>query len=219
MSIEENKSVVKKDSAFIQKAMNQIAATNKILSEIAEKIPKEYFEKAESYFSNDDYSEALKWYSKAIDLKPDFTIAYCKRGYSKSLMKDYQNAIIDFNIALKLKSDYADAYLGRGNANSNIMDYKSCVEDYTELVKLVPDYVQIYQNLGLIKSLNFKDYKGAIIDFDMVIRIDPKFVDTYFYRGLSKKRLGDDDGACIDWNKAKVLGHIEAAELIEKYCK
>jgi len=218
MSIEENKSLVKKDSAFVQRAMNQISATNKILANIAEKLPKEYFEKGEFYFNKNDYKEAIKWYSKALDLKPEFIIAYCKRGYSKALTDDFQNSIIDFDMALKLKADYADAYLGRGNANLEIKDYKSCVEDYTELIKLVPGFTQIHKNLGLIKSRIFKDFEGAIMEFDVVIQHDPGDAEVYLDRGASKINLGDSKGACIDWHKAKELGKIEAADLIEKFC-
>src|SRR5690348_8406305 len=111
MNKELNNSLAKIDSTSLQVAMNQIASTNKILANIAEKRPKEYFEKGEYYFDKQQYLEAIEWYTKAIDLKPDFVVAYCKRGYSKSLMKDYNNAISDFSTSLKLKPDYEDAYL------------------------------------------------------------------------------------------------------------
>jgi hypothetical protein len=35
--------------------------------------------------------------------------------------------------------------------------------------------------------------------------------ELYYYRGLSKYKIGDKEGACLDWS--------EAGELIKEYCQ
>jgi len=37
-------------------------------------------------------------------------------------------------------------------------------------------------------------------------------------RGISKKNIGDMQGACSDWKEAVSLGHNDAGKLARKYC-
>ena len=43
--------------------------------------------------------------------------------------------------------------------------------------------------------------------------------DAFFTRGMAKIKLGDKNGACLDWKEAGENGNIQAAGMINKYCK
>src|SRR5208283_2227106 len=59
-----------------------------------------------------DWDGAIADYTKAIDLKPDFAIAYCSRGSAEAMKGEWDGAIADYTKALKLKPDLAEAYYG-----------------------------------------------------------------------------------------------------------
>ena len=61
--------------------------------------------------------------------------------------------------------------------------------------------------------------KGALEDFNKAIELKADYADAFVNRGKAKSNLGDNDGACEDWQKAYKFGLEEARDLIAKYCK
>jgi tetratricopeptide (TPR) repeat protein len=75
----------------------------------------DYFAIAYNCFGKKDYDCAARNYSKAIELKPDYTEAYINRGVTYKAKGDIDLAIKDYSKAIELKPDYAVAYYNRGN--------------------------------------------------------------------------------------------------------
>ncbi len=61
-----------------------------------------------------DYAEAIKDFTKAIEVAPNFYQAYYNRGYCYELMDDKRNALSDYNSSLNLNPDFSLAALGKG---------------------------------------------------------------------------------------------------------
>ena len=59
------------------------------------------------------YAESLQDFDNAIQLDPDFALAYYNRGVSYHYLDQYQNAIADYTKAIQLDPDYALNYLLR----------------------------------------------------------------------------------------------------------
>ena len=57
-----------------------------------------------------------------------------------------------------------------------------------------------------------KDYQGAIADYNKAIEINPQYALAFANRGDSKRRLGKEKDACIDYKKAASLGYQKAAQ-------
>ncbi|MFB5568868.1 tetratricopeptide repeat protein, partial [Bacillus cereus] len=60
--------------------------------------------------------EAIRDYTKAMELKSDYAFAYNNRGNALKSKGNVEEAIRDYTKAMELKSDYAFAYNNRGNA-------------------------------------------------------------------------------------------------------
>jgi len=60
------------------------------------------------------FSEAIEYFNKAIELKPNYAMAYYGRGNAKSGNSDYEGAILDFDKAIKINPDFGDTYFCRG---------------------------------------------------------------------------------------------------------
>ena len=61
--------------------------------------------------------------------------------------------------------------------------------------------------------------KRALQHFDQGLVYVPDSKPLLFLRGLTRYQLGDDEGACRDWNRIKSLGGIEADGWVENYCE
>ena len=61
-----------------------------------------------------DFDEAIRFYSKAISLKPDSAALFYVRGRAYTEKELFDNAISDFTRAIALKPAYAEAYNHRG---------------------------------------------------------------------------------------------------------
>jgi len=148
-----------------------------------------------------DYQGAIADYNQAINIKPDYALAYNNRGNAKSDLGDYQGAIADYNQAINIKPDYADAYYNRGIAKSDLGDYQGAIADYNQAINIKPDDADAYLNRGVAKY-NLGDKQGAIADYNQAINIKPDYADAYNNRGIAKKNLGDKQGAIADYNQA-----------------
>lgn len=78
-----------------------------------------YFGKAEKFYSQREWDRATKFYDKAINLKPDWAVAYENRGMAKFQAEDYQGAIEDFDKTRKLdptRTDAVDKFMDEAKA-------------------------------------------------------------------------------------------------------
>lgn len=57
------------------------------------------------YFNNSDYDAAIQEYSKAIELVPDYPLAYIDRGIMYSQLRRFDDALADIDQAIDLVGD------------------------------------------------------------------------------------------------------------------
>ncbi|MDB9394841.1 tetratricopeptide repeat protein, partial [Microcystis aeruginosa] len=103
-----------------------------------------------------DYQGAIADYNQAINIKPDYALAYNNRGNAKYDLGDYQGAIADYNQAINIKPDYALAYYNRGIAKYDLGDYQGAIADYNQAAQLYSqqDNMEMYlKALDNIKNL------------------------------------------------------------------
>ena len=60
-----------------------------------------------------NYNGAIKLFSEAIELKPDWSWPYNNRGIAYYYLKQYERALRDFNKALEINPNYTNAKIGR----------------------------------------------------------------------------------------------------------
>ena len=133
---------------------------------------------------------AIADYTKAIKLKPDFILAYFRRGMAYSTSTgDNDNAIADFTQVIQLDADnaYPGAYFARGLAYDNKKNYKRAIEDVTKMIELKPNYAEAYNRRGMA-YFGMDDYNRAIENFTRAIELD---YDAYFMRAHSLNVIGD----------------------------
>jgi len=150
------------------------------------------------------FTECLPFLNRAIELNPDYAIAFSSRGYVYVELKQYERAIPDFDRAIALDPNDAAAYHNRGIAYRNLKQYEQAIADYDRAIALDPNDAAAYHNRG-IAYRNLKQYEQAIADYDRVIALDPNYARAYRNRGMVYGNLKQYERAITDYDRAIAL--------------
>lgn len=149
--------------------------------------------------------KAIRDYSSAIRLDPDFAIAHNNRGYAFNDVGLYRQAVADFTQAILLKPEYADAFNNRGIAHAQLGDLDGAVSDYSQAIRLKPTLYQAHNNRGYA-LFNLGRFAASARDLEVIIRVAPNNMFTAIWHHLAIYR-SDGDGA------AALREHSAAADL------
>ena len=148
-----------------------------------------------------EYENAILSYEKAINLKPDYAIAYYNRGCVNTKLGESERAIADYSKAIELKPDYAEAYNNRGCTYDDLGESEKAIADYSKAVELKPDYADAYYNRGCANS-KLGESEKAIADYSKAIELKPGHAEAYNNRGYTYSRIGESEKAIADYSKA-----------------
>jgi tetratricopeptide (TPR) repeat protein len=124
-----------------------------------------------------DFDAAIKDYSSALAIAPQFVEAYVNRGQAKQSRQDWAGAISDYSEALRLKPE-AGTYFARASAREIKGDLEGAIADYTRTLELDPNSAQAYVNRAAIETMLGKKIE-ADRDFESAFKIDPNLRAQY----------------------------------------
>jgi tetratricopeptide (TPR) repeat protein/DNA-directed RNA polymerase subunit RPC12/RpoP len=153
------------------------------------------------YGNKGNWDAAIGEISRALEINPDYAIAYNERGINYGKKGFYDRAIEDFNKALQINPRYAVAYYNRGFVYDEKDFYDQAITDYSRALEINQEYAKAYCNRGI--SYGKKGfYDKAIDDFSKALKINPEFAEAYCSRGHAFYLNGLYDQAIVDYNKA-----------------
>uniref|UniRef100_A0A8D2L8S0 Tetratricopeptide repeat domain 6 n=1 Tax=Varanus komodoensis TaxID=61221 RepID=A0A8D2L8S0_VARKO len=127
-----------------------------------------YFNAANIYLLNRQFSQANKYYSQALRLDPKNESAFLNRAITNTLLKNFEDAKEDFEKAVCLSPFSAAIYFNKANLYSTLQQYEQAEEDISKALSIQPYDALMYKlradirgKLGLIKEA-IADYKKAI---------------------------------------------------------
>lgn len=112
----------------------------------------------------------------------------------------------------------SNRYYDAGIVKANAKDYKNAIIDFTKVIEITPNYAPAYFNRAIL-LVELHDYKSAIVDYNKTAELDSQYNQVYLLRGYAKHKSGDKNGACMDFELAKVFGNSLADEYYKTYCK
>lgn len=160
------------------------------------------------------YREAIEYFTKAVELKPDYAAAYNNRGAAYEKTGNPRQAIEDYTRAIELKGN-ALPYVNRGIAYGNIGNYQQGIKDCSKAIELKPDYAEGYKCRGF-SFLKSGNSQGAIEDYTRAIELKPGLAEAYFGRGLAYYQSGKSRENILDYQRAARLGYKRAQDLLLK---
>jgi len=170
-----------------------------------------WYEKANSV---DTLALKIEYYTKAIELDPEYAYFYFCRGNIYSDLGEYQIAINDYTKVTEFNPKNANAYSNRGGAYVNLGQNQKAIGDCTKAIELDPKNSLAYSNRGGAYA-NLGQNQKAIGDCTKAIELDPKNSLAYYNRGNVyiileeyQKAIGDCTKAIeLDPKNAKAYGN------------
>jgi tetratricopeptide (TPR) repeat protein len=148
-----------------------------------------------------DRAGAMADYNRAIELDPNYALAYHNRGNVRAKEGDLAGAMADYTLAIELDSNLAVSYHNRGLARAEEGDRAGAMADYNRAIELDPTLAPAYHYRGLARAEE-GDLAGAIADYTRAIELDPTLAPAYHGRGTARAEEGDQAGAIADYSRA-----------------
>ncbi len=180
-----------------------------LIGSCAAKKEAHYIQLGKQEMANQRVDEAVKLFTKAIQLNPANAEAFFLRGLSHNFMKDYAPAIADFNRAEELQYSDSKLYTLRAYAHGMTGKNEFALQDLNKAIAMDPEaYAGNYYNRAMLYNTLQKP-DSAVADLNSYLNIaeDPY---AYFQRGKIVLSKGDLTKACEDFKKAVSLGNTDA---------
>lgn len=116
-----------------------------------EKTAKTYNDSAMAMIEIEDYSAAIKYFTKVIEIDPRYADAYYNRGGCKAQVNNHHGAIDDFDKAIALKEGDPDAYYNRGLSKYQLGIWRGALADFSKTMQIAPEYYEVYIDIGYCK--------------------------------------------------------------------
>ncbi len=169
--------------------------------------------------ATDSRQEKIEYFTKAIELDPQYLNAYIERGdeynslgmlaqSDKMIEDDVFLAILDYTMAFKIDPTSYRALNGRAHAFMNLGKLDSAIKDMTKVIEIQPKKSPIgYVNRGTVFAESGK-YAEAIIDFSKAIELDPNNAFCYYKRGNAYYLNNNFEAAIRDYSTAIRLNGV-----------
>lgn len=108
-----------------------------------------------------DLESAKSDYSRAIDVKSDFTDALFNRGFTRSILGEYAASLPDIDEAIRQNPGDATLYNLRGNVNTLFGKYWDALEDFDRAIDIDPRYSEAVYNRGITRILSYQSIDGC----------------------------------------------------------
>ncbi len=144
---------------------------------------------------------ALEDLAMAIKVKPDFSLAFSKKGLIEAAGGDFKSALADLDKALSLNGENLEALVQRGIIKNKMKKHKEAIDDFNVALDIKPSCAEAW--IYRAKSHNdIGDYQMAMIDFSKAIHLDSTHYELFKFRGNTEFQIQDFKSALEDYNKA-----------------
>lgn len=142
-----------------------------------------YHKRGDDFFDDDNFEAAIPEFTKALQLNPNDSLAYVRRGFSYNYLGDIESAFKDYNSALK------------ANPSLKNEEYITCVfyrtgDDPNTIIDKCTETINKYKGFSLAyfkRGIAYRDidnYEQALRDYSEAIRLYPKFGYAYNSRAV-----------------------------------
>ncbi len=160
----------------------------------------------ENQINKNLYNHAIKDFSKALAINPNYVDALINRGSAYTQLGRFNDALMDFNHALKFEKKDAELYNKRGEVFIQNNMHDQAIKDFTAAVVLNPLFSDAYLNRGRAYSEKGMP-EEAMNDFNQAIKADSDHSFGFVDRAAPSIHKDMDEES--SGNKEKALQFIQ----------
>lgn len=101
-----------------------------------ERTTEEWYAEGRRQIDVENYEEAIRCFTEAIRLSPEFGYAYYGRGFALQRKGEFAQALEDLDASIRFIPTYAEAYAERGAAYFELKDYEAALTDYKTYIRM-----------------------------------------------------------------------------------
>lgn len=167
----------------------------------------DYFGRAMDHYTLHNYTAAIEDLSRAIELTPDFALAYLLRADAR-----IQAAEAD-KLNPERKADNVSHSMP--GVNMSRINNAEAMADIDRVIELSPRMAFAHYNKGNLLVEN-GDLTSAIAAYTHAIELKPDLGEAYYNRGYLYLKLGNKDAGIADLSKAGELGIVPSYNLLKR---
>lgn len=127
------------------------------------------------------YKEAVEAFDRAIELNPDYMLAYANKAYTLTNMGEYEKALQAVDKVLDMDPNYAWALGQRGKIYNDMKDYHKALIDLNKTIELDSTDKYAYANKSFALG-EIGESEKALQAINKVLEIDPDYTWAYNQR-------------------------------------
>ena len=165
----------------------------------------------ETSLSRKQYDNAIKDFSRAININPKFVDALINRGGTYADLGRFNDALGDFNDALKYEKKDAGLYNKRGEIFLENNLYDQAIKDFSSAIVLNPMFSDAFLNRGRAYSEKGMP-EEAMNDFNQAIKADSDHADIHLFDRAAPP-IQEDKESKADRGEAESLNQQGVANM------
>lgn len=166
----------------------------------------DYFGRGMDFLTLRNYESAITDFTRAINLAPDFTMAYFMRAIAR---------LRDIESPKEENQDTSKPSLPSMNMQGAKALTAEAMADIDEVIKLSPDMPIAYYNKAVL-LIEMQDYTSALHALNQAISLKPEFGEAFYNRGYVYYMLGDKESGSADVSKSGELGVVQSYNLLKR---
>ena len=151
-----------------------------------------------------DPAAALKCFSRAVEMRPDFAEGFNNRGVVLQELERWDEALESYQRALGIAPDYIDALYNRGVVLGELKRWDEALESYQRALDLRPDNARAHNNRGNVLQ-KLKRWDEALESYQRALDLRPDHAEAFNNRGVVLRELKRWDEALQSYQRAVEL--------------
>ncbi|MBE9094356.1 tetratricopeptide repeat protein [Tychonema sp. LEGE 07203] len=162
-----------------------------------------YIKKAEAYYAQGKFEEAIAECKRAIEIKPEAALAYKIAGNATQAMGKVDAARYWYAQALEIDPNFAEIHANLGSLYAQQKQWPKSIACYQEAIKIKPNLASAYRNLARVFLQSGEPQAGAECWYEaLTLDLNWAKPDEHFTLGNTLLELGQFDRAISCYRRA-----------------
>jgi tetratricopeptide (TPR) repeat protein len=166
--------------------------------------PEAWFNRGVQCYEQEAYVQAISYWDKAIELKPDYYQAWSNRGLALKNLSRWTEALENYQKALEIEDKYSKAWYNQGIALEFLERYEEAIASFDRVLALDPEDFRAWYSRGNTLQRCGR-YEEAIASYNCALERQQELERAWYERGNAYCQLNNPQAAIASYDKAIAL--------------